>query len=331
MSEPVAKERSGRAVREREMDEIVRQDDLPGLEVAEDGDDAAQTPEEVAAEHKRLVEEANSRAETERQARLRAEEQARDATAKIQSSQVDAFTAQERAIASQVEAQTRLLEQAQANYRSARETGDIDTELKAVRALSGAENALSRLEDQKAFLAKAKAEFEARPTQPVQQDMASRQPQTYSQASQGWIDKHPEFNSNPYYKSVVLGAAQAAIQDGNMADTPAFFRFLDEAVARAFPPEPLANQTPGRQPPARRQPPASSMAAPPSRSAPSSSRNGDIDPAVIARQLGVTVQDLRDYSKVARMPFEKYVAEQAQIILEQSRGENAGLYRGGDA
>lgn len=326
-------ERQSRATPDRKLEDDDK--DPRDLFSASEGDDDAPSPDEIIKENQRLIQAANDRADSERDARVAAEKKAEESGTRARTAETSAFEAAEKAVDGQLEAQKNIVTQAQARYRAARENGDFDAEVEALDALTDAKNAVSSLNGQKTYLTQQKTVYDQRVKQAEEARKnapATRTPGLYSEKTQEWIGKHPEFNTDPFYKSIAIGAAQAAVQDGCVADSPQFFRFIEQTLERAMGNNrQQSNPDHGGQQQQQRRtgPNASSMAAPPSRENTSTrQRGGAPSPEAVARQLNCTVQDLRDFARFAKMKFEDYVSDQASIILEQSRGQDTGLFRG---
>lgn len=318
-------QRRARVAPERQLTDPQATDEQ--LDLLPEDDQQTLTPEQQADEHRRQVEELKRQQESERIARLEAERRAQSMQTQIEAVQKNAETAQQQALDSQIDSQNRLVEQAKMALRSARESGDFDAEERALDSLTDAKAQLTILKQQKATPAPQPVQ-QPQYQQSSQQMDAYRGPHGYSKASEDWLTNHPRFDTEPYYKTMVLQAAQAAIQSGHTADSPQFFKFMDDVMEKAFPP---AQTQQNQQQPSRRL--ASSMAAPPSRTAAGGARNGadsgdvSVQAQTVAKALGVTINDLEQFAKISKMPLDKYVAEQMTIIDEERRGINTGLYR----
>lgn len=323
-------QRRVRAMPDRQLEDGVRQSDQ--LDLLDNTEEEVQTPEQLAEEHKRQIDELTRQAQADRAAKLESDRRAAEMADKAKAAQTDAFSAQEKAIASQLETQERLVQQAKASMRAARDAGDFDAEEKAMDSLTDAKVAISTLNNQKAYLETVKKQ--APPPQSQQSQQSQPQQEVYrgrhgfSKASEEWIDKHPEFDSDPFYKTMVISAAQAAVQDGCVADSPQFFRFIETTVSKAFPAQPPQQQQQQQRP----RPPASSVGAPQSRTGAnagaSQQQTQQVNAAAVAKALNVTVDDLQQFAKINKMPLDKYLAEQVAILEEERRGQNTGLYRG---
>lgn len=316
--------RKERTTPERQLTQATKETDKQ-LDLLEDADEAP-TPEEQAEEHKRQIEALTKQNEENSRRASEAERQAQAERTQRVEAQTGALSAQEKAVQGQIDTNTRMIEQARSSLKAARDNGDSDAEFAAIEALSDAKANLVNLNGQKQYLEAVKKQGPAEQVRQTQVQDTFRGKHGYSKASEDWIDQHPEFDSSPRFKSLVIGAAQAALTQ-HPADSYGFFKYLDDVVAedKALMTKVNPQQTQQTQ---QRGPRASSIAAGPSRESQRQSNGNGPSAATIAQKLGVTVGDLQDYAKIARMPLDKYLAEQALIIQEQSEGKDTGLYRG---
>lgn len=317
--------RSSRAAPSREMTGDLRKEGDDQLDLLDEqgGEDQELTPEQQADEHKRQITELQRKADAETARATAAEQKLQTATVKVDEAQRGAFSAQEKAIDGQIDANRRIVDQAKTAMRAAREAGDFEAEEAALDQLTDAKAALQTYNNQKQYIEQLKTQ-QPKPEQQPSPDQY-RGPHGYSRASEDWITQHPQFDSDPEFKTSVIQAAQAALATpGITADSYGFFKFLDDVVAKRY------GQNRQQDNPRRGGPRGSSVAVGQSRDGNSGrqQQNGGANPAQIAQKLGVTVDDLTQFAKIARMPLEKYVAEQALILEEESRGQNTGLYRG---
>lgn len=286
----------------------------------DDGDDTAPTPEQILAEQKSQIEEMRRQSEDNRRQLEESRRQLAEERKQREDMQTGAFSAQERAITSQIDSQTQLITQAKASMRQAREAGDYEAEEKALDALTDAKAKLMALEGQKGLLEHQKRQSTQQPPQ-TQQTQTAPQTQQLSQPTQDWIARNPRFNSDPVFRTDAIQAAQAA-DSLHPRDSAAYFKFVDDVLAVKHPENGGVRKTETRRY-------ASSTAASPSRETNVSlQRGGSVNPSAVAAKMGVTVQDLQDFAKINKMKFDDYVADQARILEEDARGQNSGLYRG---
>ena len=259
---------------------------------------AGPTPEEALAEARQML--ADSEA-----ARQAAEQRAQQAGGQ-------AANAQEAALREAIVSTEAALAQARANYRTAREAGDLDAEQQASENASMARLRLEAL----------KGEQQQRRAAPQIQQQASPIP---GPAAQRWLAEHPKVNTDPVYAAACSEAHYRAVQRFE-SESPEYFRFCEAELRARFgdnhgKDEPVT--TPPKQQPqaaAPRQqakPPASSYATPPGRGNQTNAR-GDGDINAIAAKLGTDADTLREFAGVNGMTVDQYVKKQAEILSERN-------------
>lgn len=186
------------------------------------------TPEEALADAQAALankdketEEANARAA----AAERTAAQARDQVARERAGRV---AERQGAVESAVEAAKADKASAQAAIKAARDAGDLDAEMAANDKLASANFRLLGSQDE---LDRLKAIAEGGGGQQQRGDGGGGD-NTVSPAAQAWINTHPKFKTDPTYRRAALAAHGQALLDGAIADSPAYFRYLDEAVAK---------------------------------------------------------------------------------------------------
>lgn len=272
----------------------------------------APSPEDVIADLRKQLE-----ARDEQQRRL--ERQLSTAAQERQAAESHAQDAYGASLQAAIDAEKTRLAQAQALIKQAMEAQDYDALLKAQDAFTDAKVQLHQHESEK----------RRHETQPKQQPRQQAQPRTLSElrgtvspASQAWIDDLPaEQRDNPDYLDAAIAAHNRAQREGVMPDTPAYFRYLTEGVAKLSPP-PQASMAPAPKP--RAQIPASSMAAPSSRVGGASARGGS-DLQSIAARLQSTVPELEQAALICNMPVDRYAKMQLEILDDERAGRRTGL------
>ena len=278
--------------------------DAPEIETetAETAHNDSPAPEEALAE-------VRARLAASEQARIAAERRAAQAGGQ-------AANAQTAALEQAIQATEGRRAQAKANYRAAREAGDIDAEQEASEAAAKASIRLDEL----------RAEQERLKNAPPRQQ-AQQQPQTTlpGPEAQRWLAEHPKVNTDRAYAAAVTRAHEAAAQSGIEIESPDYFRFCEAELRARFGPnhgkdESAVTETPPRQqqaaPAQKPRAPASSYATPPGRGNPTNARGAN-DINAIAAQLKVTPDDLREFADVNNMPLDKYLKAQAEILAER--------------
>jgi hypothetical protein len=314
-------QRKARITPERELEIEDNADQLDLLDNVEE----TLSPEDQADEHKRLIEDLRKQNEEATKRVSQAEEAMRAERVQREEAQKGAFFAQERAVENQIESTKRMIEQAKMSLRAAREAGDFDAEEAALDALTDAKANMVTLSQQRQYVEALKKNGPPQPAQ-QQQQQVYRGPHGFSKASEDWISQHPQFDTDPEFKTTVLQAAQAALTQ-HAPDSYQFFKFLDDVVVKRYGNNNMNNKS-QNQNNTRRGPLASSVAASPSREAARRESSNGVNANAVANKLGVSLTDLEQFAKIARMKFDDYVAEQALIIEEERRGIDTGLYRG---
>lgn len=293
-----------------------------GLTIEAGGDDdpmaALEASRRALAQRDEELASARRTADQER----RAAAEARDQAARIAR---DRRGDQRAAVEGSLRAAEAQLESARAQYRQARETGDTDAELEAQSSLAEATYAKKQAE---AYLAQNPAGQDQGYVPTPNNGTGGR---TLSSAAQAWVDRNPRFNSDPQFRTHAMAAHQSAIDDGITTDSPAYFRFIDDSLKRAFPDhggergrgDDMSERFNG---------------APPNRGGSGGGSGNTVKtpfgPVQVHRRangtMGVRIpQDrMEDWNEAARicgMSLKDYVAEQIQIKQELDTGGNAGM------
>lgn len=282
------------------------------------------TPEEALAEaQKRIAAEEDRRRAAERQAeeqRQRAEQAYQEA----QRAKADVGSAREASLNSAIATAKARRQNAQAIKRAARESGDWDAFDKADEDFADSAADLRMLEAQKQQFEAWKAQQQRQPAQQPQQP--TRTDTGYSAEAQAWIDRHPRFNTDDDYKALAIAAHGTALEQGIREGTPAYFRHIDDKLARFYPEDGTPNMN-GQ----RRAAPASSTAAPPSRATtPNVGRRVGTDPQSVARAMGIPMDVMAEGARICGMSLEEYAKDQASILNERANGAPTGLTTSGE-
>lgn len=321
MTIEVGGERRRRAAPERGMTETTEIALVEGEEAAA-GTDGVQSPEEALAEAQRIIAERNQQLGAEQAARTRAEREAQ---------RQQAGRAQDRgaALAAVVEASVSAQAQARQALRAARESGDIDEEIKATEALSQATYRLDQ----------ANAQIQNLKVDPTSAAGAMDQPQQQggvSQSAQSWIDRHPRFNSDPSYKATLMAVHYDVVKDGVAPDSPAYFRALDAKAAELDAGTTRERNAPMAEPAPTRA--AQFNGASPTRGSGAPAAGGVVKtllgPVTVGRRAGgkITVQvpphlkaDFEEGAKISGMSLGDYIYEQVRVAEEREAGGDGGL------
>ena len=289
---------------------------------APDVEEVVETPEHSDPAPEDALADMRARLSASEQARVAAEQRAAQAGGQ-------AANAQTAALEQAIQATEAKRIQAKANYRAAREAGDIDAEQEASEAAAKASIRLDAL----------KAEQERLKNAPPRQAAPQQQQSVLPGAeAQRWLAEHPKVNTDRVYAAAVTQAHHQAVQSGIEVESPDYFRFCEAELRARFGPnhgkeESAVTETPSRQQqaaPAKPKPqaPASSYATPPGRGNATNARGAN-DINTIASKLGIDPDVLREFADVNNMPLDKYLKAQADIIAERggsiTYGEGAVL------
>lgn len=291
---------------------------LPDDEVIQGSLNGEDTQTAERPDPTQAVEDARRQADQERAGRVAAENRANEAENRARTT---VASAQELTLDAQISGFDAKVNEARAARRAARDSGDPDAEDVADAALQDA------LADKKLATLQRdhfKSQREAEAKQPRQQN---NQPQI-SPAAKQWIDAHPRFNTDQEYHHEAIAAHGRWVAQGKQVDTPEYFAFVENRLAREFPDSAPTNQ---RQPVTQTRRPASSTAASPARGGDGgASRTTQLTEGDIARALGVEVADLKQAAAWNDMKYDAYLKDQAEIIAAKRDGRPTGLFGGGD-
>ena len=195
-----------------------------GLEVKADVDKTEGTGEQTDAEALRAqVEEFKRGQETERTARIAAEQRLNDVqkqtTAKVADAQLDAIN---NAIGL-VDAE---INQATSRYTAAMEAGDYTAAAKAQREIARSETRLVSLEDGKQALEEQKKN----PGRGQSADPTDSYISQFSPRSQDYLRRNQSFVTDPRLNKKMIAAHYEAEAEGFVADTDAYFDFIDKRM-----------------------------------------------------------------------------------------------------
>jgi hypothetical protein len=288
-----------------------------------DGGHAGPSAEDALAEAQRIILDRENQIQAEREGRNRAEREAQRAHA----GRAQATGA---AVANAVEAATAAITGAESKARAARESGDLDEEMKAMRELASAQGRLDRATEAQSALERGD------PTSGAG-NMDQPEPATpngVSQATQNWIARHPRFNSDRDYKATMLAVHADLITDGIQADSPAYFRALDAKAAEleGGRQEQRTTDMSDRQR-------GNFSGAPPNRGGGGGGSSGNVvqtplGPVTVSRlgngKMGVQVSDqhrqnFEDGARVCGMDLGAYIMDQVNISRTEAQGGNTGL------
>lgn len=189
--------------------------------------DAGPTPEEVAADLRKQLEDANARADREAEARRVAEENTGAAVNKQRASFQNEIVTRETAIASKIDAAKTKLDSTKQQLKQAKSAGDSDAEVELQDALTNARYELNAAEWEKNQFTAWKTNAEKQAQNAPQ---GSQRTSPYTDAEQAWISRHPEFNSSKKFARLAKLAAQEARDEGHAQDSKGYFDYIEGAL-----------------------------------------------------------------------------------------------------
>lgn len=204
--------------RTREGRDPVREEPGPAIVEA----DSDHSPEQMLEDSQRALQE-RDRAVAEKDRALAQAARARDEAARAN---MDRATDRAAAIASAVEAARADQSTATAALRAARETGDVDAEVKAQELLASSLYRLNQSQGELAWM-EQQGRQAPRPQQPAYQPSAE---------AQQWLADHPQFNTDPDYRAAAEGAHGAAVRAGHREGGAEYVRHIDQVMERLYGP-----------------------------------------------------------------------------------------------
>lgn len=201
-------------------EDILIPDDAPEPAKAE-----PEKPAKVEAEPTKSaddgIEELRRQLEAEKAARVNSERQAREREEEASRYRGQAERSRADNLANAVDLAAQEIDKQKSAYRAAMETGDFAAAAEAQASISKAAAAELMANQARAAY---EAQMRAREAQP------RPQVQTYTPATQDWINKHPEFLSNQGFKRRAFAAHELAVGSGLETDTPAYFDRIESLM-----------------------------------------------------------------------------------------------------
>ena len=163
----------------------------------------------------------------ERKARTEAERKANEAAQNAHKFRSEAQDSNLHLITNAIETVKQNNEILKANYRAARESGDIDSEADIQMEMSANAAKLMQLEQGKQALEVAPKEeapspYAADPVEALASQLSSR--------SADWVRAHPEFATNQNQFNKMLAAHNLAVADGIEPDSPEYFESVETTL-----------------------------------------------------------------------------------------------------
>lgn len=210
-------------------DRIMTEPDEGNVVQVVDGTTAS--PEDALEQAHKIIKQRDDQLAAAHQTADQANQQLSRAQRETQRLRQTTATTQTAAVASLVETTKAEQNAAALALKSAKESGDIDAEIKATAQFTAATTRLTNAEAQLAYI-KTQGDPTSgagNVTDPGTDNGATRGPTASSQA---WIDRHPRFNRDKVYTKAIIRRHEDMLDDGIQVDSAAYFRGLDEEVAK---------------------------------------------------------------------------------------------------
>lgn len=184
------------------------------------------TPEEVASDLRKQLEDATKTLSEERTLREQAEARVGKERNNAHSAQVAQIASVETAVANKISAAKTNLASIKQQMKLAKANGDSDAEVDLAEELANARFVLNNAEWEKNNFENWKIAREQQPKEaPVQENKSP-----YTRAEQDWIARHPEFNKNKRFSTLSKTAAQEARDAGHAQDSKAYFNAIESTL-----------------------------------------------------------------------------------------------------
>lgn len=189
--------------------------------------ESAEKPQETTEQ---ALEKLRSNLDAERNARIKAEEDARRKSLLVEKSQNEVASTNLQLVSNAIGTVKRENEILKSNYRAALASGDFDAaaDVQEQMALNAAK--LLQLENGKAAM-----EAEPRQRQEVRETEKNNDPvenfaSQLSPRSADWVRRNPQFVTDPRLNQKMIAAHNLAVADGYKADTDEYFSFVEDIL-----------------------------------------------------------------------------------------------------
>ena len=139
-------------------------------------------------------------------------------------------TSERFAIDAQAEATEAQAKLAERDFQTAFEMGDAS-------AMAASQRVLARAEANAIRLDVARAEIEQRYARPTVSDPVEAYIGDRSEQSARWLRSHRQFVTDPHRNARLQSAHHLAIAEGHAADSPGYFKFVEEKLGLRTAPE----------------------------------------------------------------------------------------------
>lgn len=300
-------------------------------------------PAVAAREAAKKVQDAQNAVVAERERANRAEAAVADANGKLATAGKTLFAERSRAVDQGLDQAKATKASATAALRAARETGDFEAETVALDQIANANYSISKLTDEKGFIASEVERMKAEPAAAARQNAdPARAP-----AAQAWISAHPLYHTDKVYQARCNAADAYAVAMGTVRGTQAYFDTIDQELAKEFGAGHGVSETHGKS--QRREDRQTSGGAVAMRPGGTTDAHGsqpgertldtELGPIQIARNfegkpvVRMSSEMRKDFSEAARwnnMTLAEYTQAQIEIAEERLSGRPSGVQRNED-
>lgn len=219
--------------------------EVPAAIVEDSGPD--QSAERMLEDSQRAIQERDRQLAEANQRAARAQSEAARARDEAARANMERAGDRATAVAAQIEAAQADQATATAALRAARDSGDVDAEVKAQELLASSLYRLNQSKGELAWLEQQGKQAPPQRQQPIYQP---------SIEAQRWLAEHPQFNTDPDYRAAAEGAHGAAIRAGHREGSAEYVQHIDQMMERLYGPghgqggQPMRRQemdTPRRQ------------------------------------------------------------------------------------
>ena len=200
-----------------------KQDDV----IVEKAEEAPRPKTKVDLSPEEGISELQAKLEQERQARIEAQKQAREAQEQANQAQSKVDSTELHMIKNAIDQVKHNNELLKANYRDALATGDYDQAAELQEQMIVNQSKLSTLENGR----KAKEEApKIAPVAPQHVDLVDQLASQVTPESAQWLRQNKDQLNNPKKLDRAMRAHADALDDGIVADTPEYFRFIENRL-----------------------------------------------------------------------------------------------------
>lgn len=144
----------------------------------------------------------------------------------------------ERENATSIEAANAAIAELKKQKKEALDSGDNEAVVALDDKIMDKKQDIRGLEFQKTQIADAKVklkDIKEKQLKAPQQEERSAGDAQLTPAAKAWVDKNPRFNTDAEYQAEAIGAHEVAVRKGIKVDSPAYFKFIEDRLAKAFP------------------------------------------------------------------------------------------------